>query len=87
MLEKSAWELYQEKNKQEIENNTYKPVKLWHLLHPKTEYVQELVAKDRFDICKSCPELTELTSRCKKCGCFMKLKTTIAQSQCPLGKW
>ena len=62
-------------------------VKPWDLLNPKTEYVEESVAKDRFDICKSCPELIKLTSQCKKCGCFMKIKTTLAHATCPINKW
>jgi hypothetical protein len=24
---------------------------------------------------------------CKKCSCFMKLKTRVARMKCPVGKW
>lgn len=41
----------------------------------------------RYDICKSCEHLIELTSTCKKCGCFMQAKTYIAAAECPIGKW
>jgi hypothetical protein len=88
MSEKSAWEVYKEKNADMLKNiETYRKAKPWDLLNPKTEYVEESVAKDRFDICKSCPELIKLTSQCKKCGCFMKIKTTLAHATCPIDKW
>jgi hypothetical protein len=78
MSNKSAWEIFKEKNKD---------VKPWDLLNPNTEYTGDSVAKDRFDICKACPELIKLTSQCKKCGCFMRIKTTMAHATCPIGKW
>jgi hypothetical protein len=88
MSEKSTWEIYKEKNKEILNDmETYRKAKPWDLLNPKTEYVEESVAKDRFDICKSCPELIKLTSQCKKCGCFMKVKTTMAHATCPIDKW
>ena len=78
MGEKSAWEKFKEKNTD---------VKPWDLFNPNTEYTDNSVAKARFDICKSCPELIKFTSQCKKCGCFMKIKTTMAHATCPIGKW
>jgi hypothetical protein len=44
------------------------------------------VATERYTICEGCPNLTE-EFRCTECGCFMKKKTHLAQSKCPLGKW
>jgi len=88
MSEKSAWEIYKEKNKEALNDmEAYRKAKPWDLLNPKTEYVEGSVAKDRFDICKACPELIKLTSQCKKCGCFMKIKTTMATATCPIDKW
>ena len=46
----------------------------------------EDIVNRRWDICKACPELTA-SDRCKQCGCFMKVKTKIATSSCPIGKW
>jgi len=46
----------------------------------------EDIVNRRWDICKACPELTA-SNRCKQCGCFMKVKTKIATSRCPIGKW
>jgi hypothetical protein len=62
-------------------------VRPWDLLNPKTEYAEEKLAKDRMSICMTCPQLIKATKQCKKCGCFMHLKTKLAEATCPLGKW
>lgn len=77
MSEKSAWQKYKEKN----------GVTPLDMLNPNTKRLSEEDASKRFDICKSCPELIKLTSQCKKCGCFMKSKTTLEAARCPLSKW
>lgn len=59
----------------------------WDLLKLGDEQVSEEVQKERFDICLSCPELIKLTKQCKKCGCFMALKTKLENASCPIGKW
>ena len=59
----------------------------WDLVNPNTEYVSDDIQKNRFDICKACPELIKMTSQCKKCGCIMKLKTKLEKATCPIGKW
>ena len=41
----------------------------------------------RQDICRECDQLVKPTWTCKQCGCFMKIKTRIELSKCPLGKW
>lgn len=41
----------------------------------------------RYAICKECPFLYKPTDTCKKCGCFMKIKTHMPQVSCPIGKW
>jgi hypothetical protein len=66
--------------------NSLGEVKPWDLLNPANR-ISEEAAFERLDICKSCPELIKLTSTCKKCGCFMKLKTHLKYAECPLGKW
>lgn len=64
-----------------------KPVKPWDLLNAKKPKLSEEFQKERMDICLSCPELIKLTHQCKKCGCFMQLKTKLAEARCPIGKW
>lgn len=56
------------------------------LLHPDNRCSDE-VAKQRMDTCLSCDYLIKPTNQCQKCGCFMKLKTTLKGSECPVGKW
>ena len=61
-------------------------VKPWDMFNGTPRATTE-EAERRFNICKSCPELVELTSTCKKCGCFMYMKTKLEPATCPLGKW
>jgi len=78
VTEKTEWEKYQEKTRN---------VKPWDFLNPNTEYAEEDLAESRYDICKSCPELIQMTKTCKKCGCFMSAKTKLLNATCPIGKW
>lgn len=76
-MSKSKWQEYKEKN----------GVTPLDMLNPMTKYVEEDVAQERLSICKSCPELIKLTAQCKKCGCFMNIKTKFEAAKCPIGKW
>lgn len=64
-----------------------RPARPWDLLDPRIKRVSDDVQKRRFDICLSCDMLVKSTHQCKKCGCFMKAKTTLPNASCPLGKW
>ena len=44
------------------------------------------LAFNRIKICQGCEHLMKHT-RCAKCGCFMRVKTRLAHSKCPIGKW
>ena len=57
------------------------PKPLYRLLTFDGEVLQE-----RWDACNGCEFLTEKL-RCKKCGCFMRLKTRVAKMKCPIDKW
>jgi hypothetical protein len=59
----------------------------WDMLDPNTEFVDNYLAESRMSICSSCPELIKATKQCKKCGCFMHLKTKLSNAVCPIGKW
>ncbi|NBO72810.1 MAG: hypothetical protein EBU66_19790 [Bacteroidetes bacterium] len=74
---KSRWQKYKEKN----------GVTPLDLLNPNTKPANNELAEKRFNICKECPELIPVISQCKKCGCFMHLKTKLDAAKCPLGKW
>ena len=64
-----------------------KETKPWDLLNPNTDFVLDIIQEQRYSICKKCPEFIGLTTQCRKCGCFMKLKTKISLASCPLQKW
>jgi len=59
----------------------------WDLLNPNKERSSEDLAKNRLDICKSCEHFIKLSHQCKKCGCFMNLKSKLKDATCPIGKW
>lgn len=41
----------------------------------------------RISICESCEFYIKSTTNCKKCGCFMKIKTKFEGLSCPIQKW
>jgi predicted Zn-ribbon and HTH transcriptional regulator len=47
---------------------------------------QDIIDK-RWSECQGCEHLIKATNQCKKCGCFMKVKTKVATARCPIGKW
>lgn len=57
------------------------------MINPFEKRSQEELAAYRFEICSACDFFRKSTQTCKKCGCFMKLKTTLERAKCPLGKW
>lgn len=59
----------------------------WDVLNPNVKLSGEEKAKARLDICFNCDRLLKITTQCKECGCFMKLKSRIENAKCPLGKW
>lgn len=75
-----TWEEYKKKKK------APRRVTPMHLLN-KQNYVANEIADSRMQLCEQCPELIKMTKQCKKCGCFMALKTKIKFATCPLQKW
>lgn len=56
------------------------------LLHADN-YTDKATRDDRFTTCKGCERLWKPTRTCRECGCFMGLKTWLADARCPIGKW
>ena len=50
-------------------------------------FVTNEIRKERLGICKSCEHYFKPTGNCKKCGCFMRVKTTLSFTECPIGLW
>lgn len=74
-----------EKEIQEIEKSKALP---WDLLWPGTEYVSEEIYNERYETCLNCEFMSKMSPKvCKKCKCWMRLKTAYAHSECPEGKW
>lgn len=76
-MTKSRWQQYKEKN----------GVTPLDALNPSTKLATEELSKERYSICQSCENFFNLTKQCKKCGCFMNVKTTLEAAKCPIGKW
>lgn len=62
-------------------------VEFFDLFDPKQPRSDKELVEYRLDICKQCPWLDKRTVRCRKCGCFMTLKSTLKQAKCPIDKW
>ena len=62
-------------------------VKPWDLINPKQPRSNDEIVKSRLEICKTCDYFRPKTETCRKCGCFMKLKTKLENAKCPVGKW
>jgi hypothetical protein len=67
-----------------IRENTIE-AKPWHLI--TEEKTEQSEADRRLSICQSCQFYRPKSERCGKCGCFMKLKSTIKRAHCPVHKW
>lgn len=62
-------------------------VKPWDLVNPNKPKAEKDLSLSRLEICVNCEFYRSRTNQCKKCGCFMKLKTTLEHAKCPIGKW
>ena len=62
-------------------------VKPWDLFNPNQPRSQEDLVNSRLKICRGCEFFRPKTETCRKCGCFMKLKTLLANAKCPIDKW
>lgn len=56
-------------------------------MNPKEERASKEVVDARMEICNGCEFFSKRQQRCKKCHCFMKLKTELARARCPEKKW
>ena len=54
--------------------------------HRQPRSDKELI-ESRLAICNTCPWFNKNLQKCRKCGCFMALKSTLKQASCPIGKW
>lgn len=78
MSARSRWEMFKEKN------GGVTPL---DIVNPNSTKASDETAMARLAICEGCPSLLKVTHQCRECGCFMKLKTKLANAKCPLDKW
>lgn len=50
----------------------------------KGDYAPANLVKERLRICSTCPHGG---TKCTLCGCYLKSKTSLLNSQCPMHKW
>ena len=62
-------------------------VEFLDLFDPRQPRSDKDAIEERLAICNQCPWLDKRLMKCRKCGCFMKLKTTLKKASCPLDKW
>jgi len=62
-------------------------VKFTDLFDPNQPRADRELIESRLKICNECPAFRKTLMKCTKCGCFMKLKSTLKQAECPIGKW
>jgi hypothetical protein len=62
-------------------------VKFTDLFDPNMERSDRELIESRLKVCNGCNWFNKRLAKCKKCGCFMKLKSTLKAAKCPLEKW
>ena len=67
--------------------DTPKDTNPFDLLNPNNYDKDKDKVEERLAICRQCTHFRASTEQCRKCGCFMKLKTKLERSHCPIGKW
>lgn len=64
-----------------------KDVKFLDLFDPRSPRSDKDLIEQRLSICNQCEWLDKRLTKCRQCGCFMHLKSTLKQAKCPLEKW
>ena len=62
-------------------------VSFFELFDPRSPKSDKELIEYRLSICNECPFLMKTFMKCQKCGCHMKLKTTLEHAKCPIGNW
>lgn len=58
----------------------------WHLLDPENKVRNQAVIDKRLEACITC-EFFLATKQCAHCKCYMPVKATLSNAECPIGKW
>ena len=49
--------------------------------------VDDYEKQRRYNICEVCEHFVKHSKRCKKCGCYLKMKIQFKVSECRIKKW
>lgn len=79
----TPWQEWKAKNLAKQESGIVTPTALFN---PDTPQVEPTLKAERLTLCESCPHYL-ITHQCRKCGCFMPVKTGLEHASCPIGKW
>lgn len=50
-------------------------------------FIDKNIAQNRYNLCKQCEYFNSTITTCKQCGCIMKIKVKLKDSNCPINKW
>jgi hypothetical protein len=64
-----------------------RPARPWDIFNKNLNNVAPSIIEERLSICEGCEFFVKATLQCKKCGCFMDIKTKLLNAECPVGKW
>lgn len=64
-----------------------KDVTFFDLFDPNQKRSDRELIEYRLEICNTCEWFDKRLAKCRQCGCFMKLKTTLQEAKCPKDKW
>lgn len=53
----------------------------------KLQFASKDIARERLFVCKNCEAYDMFWKQCTVCGCFMPIKTKLANSDCPMNLW
>lgn len=62
-------------------------VEFFDLFDPNQPRSDKDLIEYRLEICNKCPFFNKRLKKCRQCGCFMSLKTTLKSAKCPVGHW
>ena len=57
------------------------------MFDPRQPRSNRNLIEERLAICNECPWFYKKLAKCRRCGCFMHLKTSLENAKCPLDKW
>lgn len=59
----------------------------WDDIRPLVKTVSDEASAARYGICEQCPQFIGLSQQCKDDGALLRVKITLQDAKCPLGKW